>query len=598
MPGLHRVLCLMLLALALLPEASGGVFSATLTRQQASAFAPEDPPAVSEIFHRHLGAPNPTRWARNLPGTTNAEKFLAGQAWQNVRRDILRTYGDTAGTRQHLEYREHLFRKAIMSNNKAHFRSLNTKGDLAESLMDSYYTRNGWEIVDGKRGRQGFDGLYVRRSKSGRVVDFLIADAKSGHSRLSMTQHGRQLSRRWIRHNLSELIKGAASATPFDAKRLADLEAIAALERQGRGRKPRVFSMKLEQHRGRTVYAIRHTDALGHVETATRYDMRRPGRYQRQIYRELREQIARYSPERAGRIVSRIRADIAAGRITSDSGIYSAIRNEVNDKRLAAAITQKLGDEPPRGTLAQRRGNTLLTPRSRRTNRNAAMGMLVLRGLNNGGLTMQALAQTAQDLAADVALDTATEQGSRVLANKGAQYLVAHELRKQGADASQKAISQGAARWTPALGKALGGGTLALTTLYSMGHNYHEFDAGNMSRNEMLVHVGFNAAGGVASAVLVYAAAGSSAGPVGTIVGSALGLAAVGGEMLYAHWVAQEKEERMEKEAELLAQWNSRDEQEKKQRRIAELQAEAHAQREAAWKQLLPQEPTAAGGRE
>ena len=218
---LNRILILLLAAFFLLPHvAEAGIFSDSIPNSAGVMSASS--PRSSVIFQRNLGAPNPVRWARQLPGTVNPEKFLSSSAWQTTRADILRTYGNNTEVNQYLEDQEFLFRKAIRINNIASSRSLDVKGNLAESLMDDFYSKDGWEILDGKRGRNGIDGLYVKRTKNGVIKDVIVVDAKSGTSHLKMTEHGMQLSPEWIDYNLGELL--AKAEQEFLRNPLLDVE--------------------------------------------------------------------------------------------------------------------------------------------------------------------------------------------------------------------------------------------------------------------------------------------------------------------------------------------------------------------------------------
>jgi hypothetical protein len=70
--------------------------------------------------------------------------------------------------------------------------------------MDRYFQNSGWTRVEGQVGRQGIDGLYVKR-EGGVVKDLLIAESKYNTSLLGTTNHGTQMSEEWIRRKLFEL---------------------------------------------------------------------------------------------------------------------------------------------------------------------------------------------------------------------------------------------------------------------------------------------------------------------------------------------------------------------------------------------------------
>ena len=67
--------------------------------------------------------------------------------------------------------------------------------------MDRYFQGSGWTRVEGQIGRQGIDGLYIKRD-GGVVKDVLIAESKYNSSPLGTTNHGMQMSEEWTRRKL------------------------------------------------------------------------------------------------------------------------------------------------------------------------------------------------------------------------------------------------------------------------------------------------------------------------------------------------------------------------------------------------------------
>jgi len=81
------------------------------------------------------------------------------------------------------------------------------KGKIGEEMMDAYFKRSGWSKIEGEVGRNGIDGLYIRRDKDGNIKQVLFAESKYNKSTLGNTNHGKQMSKEWLNKKLDELIK-------------------------------------------------------------------------------------------------------------------------------------------------------------------------------------------------------------------------------------------------------------------------------------------------------------------------------------------------------------------------------------------------------
>lgn len=73
----------------------------------------------------------------------------------------------------------------------------NVHGPLGESYMDTYFLQQGWEKLEGEVGRNGIDGLYVRRGKNGEILKVMVAESKFGSSKLKMACSAPQMSHAW-----------------------------------------------------------------------------------------------------------------------------------------------------------------------------------------------------------------------------------------------------------------------------------------------------------------------------------------------------------------------------------------------------------------
>ncbi|WP_150523614.1 hypothetical protein [Roseibium sediminis] len=86
------------------------------------------------------------------------------------------------------------------------------KGQWGEAVADQKARQDGWEKINGPdtqitgkdfRGR-GIDGIY-RNPKP--PPDYFVTDAKTGKSGLNTTTNGKQLSDKWIKHHLQEMVR-------------------------------------------------------------------------------------------------------------------------------------------------------------------------------------------------------------------------------------------------------------------------------------------------------------------------------------------------------------------------------------------------------
>ena len=80
----------------------------------------------------------------------------------------------------------------------------NKVGAINETLMNKYFKSTGWTKLEGEVGRNGIDGLFVKR-KNGVISDVIIAESKYNKSGLQHTQHGKQMSKQWVLKKLEAL---------------------------------------------------------------------------------------------------------------------------------------------------------------------------------------------------------------------------------------------------------------------------------------------------------------------------------------------------------------------------------------------------------
>lgn len=588
---------------------SAGIFSNSLPGGAATSST--EVPLASSIFRKHLGAPNPVRWARQLPGVANSETFLSSNAWRATRADFLRTYGNTANVNQYLNYQEYLFRRAIRINNKASFRSLDIKGNLAESLMDDFYLKDGWEILDGKRGRNGFDGLYVRRNKNGTITELIATDAKSGSSKLNMTSRGLQLSSEWVDGNLKDLLAIAEdeykrNPSPITKQRVTDLKQIMRTP----GRRPRVFTMRLEQNGEKIQYRLENIGIDGNpVGKPMFVDMNAANsgtmlKMEQAIYRNLEKHISAYDPKGAAALVRKIQRAFKKGTIKSDSDLYRFIKREIPDKKLAMAVTQELGEKPPRGSLAGGIGAKISKNSGMILSATVVAGFIIAHDAMRDGITSETFIKAGVASVATLGVGLAIDYSMNFLVTQSSRIAARYILERTGKRITERAVSRLAAELAPSIAKGLGGGLQIVFGAIYIGNAIYDYNMGNMTQTDMLVNVSIVAlttAGAVfftctEGGAKVGALIGSLFGPAGTAAGGAIGtgigigIGIIGGLATggYTWYVENRRQENILYETRHRAEWETKNNRERLETTIRELEQKFMQMRDEAWKGLLP----------
>lgn len=561
---------------------------------------PVSTPSASAIFQKHIGAADHVQWAKQLPGTAK-KNFFSSSAWQATRADFLRTYGNNARVNQYLKHQEYLFNKEIRINNKAHFRSNDIKGNLAESLMDDFYTKDGWEIIDGKRGRNGFDGLYVRRTERGTITDWIATDAKSGASKLNMTSRGMQLSQEWVDGNLKDLLAMAEdeyrkSPSAATKQRIADLKQIMKIP----GRCPRLYTMKIVSNGDKIQYRILNIDVDGNPVGKPMFvnmNTKNSGamlKMERAIYERLEKHISAYDPKGAAELVRKIKMAFQKGTIKKDPDLYRFIKREIPDNKLAMAVAQELGEEPPRGSLAGiagrnigknakiMAGNTILL----------AAGFIIAHDAMRDGITLETFLKAGLVSIETLAVGIALDYTMNFLVTHTSKCVTEYWLKHTGKRVTEKAIAKLAEELAPGIGRIFGGGLQVLLAGFFIGKSIYDYNKGNITQTDMLVEVGIVSLTTAGTLFFTFTKAGAALGAVlgpggvvvGTIIGGVGAIASVG----YTWYVEQKRQKNLLYEARLRAEWETENNKKRLEERKKELKKEAEALRESAWRGLLP----------
>ncbi len=82
-------------------------------------------------------------------------------------------------------------------------------GYATECVMDYFYTSSKWIKTEGEIGRNGLDGLYIKK-KNGKIKEVLVAESKWNTSKLGKSGKNKltkQMSQKWVLRSLSRLKK-------------------------------------------------------------------------------------------------------------------------------------------------------------------------------------------------------------------------------------------------------------------------------------------------------------------------------------------------------------------------------------------------------
>ncbi len=89
-------------------------------------------------------------------------------------------------------------------------------GAINENLMIKYFKSTGWTRIEGEVGRNGIDGLLIKRNKNGQIIDILIAESKYNKSGLQHTKNGKQMTNEWVAKKILDLQKKYPNNPDYD----------------------------------------------------------------------------------------------------------------------------------------------------------------------------------------------------------------------------------------------------------------------------------------------------------------------------------------------------------------------------------------------
>jgi hypothetical protein len=173
-------------------------------------------PSYPDILKRHFGGNGLGEAGKQMTGPKYMPDITKTEVWQNYQQEMTRYYGHDQGMKSFLaSQQEPLNLAAKARENGIKASSNRAKGAAGEGFMDALYknsrSKQPWQSVASKTGAggttglQGIDGLYIRRSPSGRILEMMVAESKTGASPLGKTQNGEQMSMAWIKNKLDRL---------------------------------------------------------------------------------------------------------------------------------------------------------------------------------------------------------------------------------------------------------------------------------------------------------------------------------------------------------------------------------------------------------
>lgn len=563
-----------------------------------------------DLLQRNLGVNSPQQLVQNFNWSVSYKGFYSSPEWLNYKSDIFKTYGNSPETALWFKSQERMFGKFLKINNQAFGRSSLIKGEVGESMMNRFYTKDGWEIFNGKRGTNGFDGLYVKRH-NGVISDWLAVEAKTDKASLQMTQHGRQMSSEWIKYNLDELLDNAKkeysrNPTLANEQRIADLEQIMRLP----GRTPRMFRAAICVNDGKTFFELKNMDVNEQIiGKPMLLDMQGdirllPKKFQamrNDYYQNLRTEIAKVSPSNAQAITDRMRKAFESGEIKNGKDWTRVLARELRDDKLSKTkeIARRMGMEENTRTASTKVNDTLYNYSGVIASAAMVAGFVIAQDAMVNGITKQTFLKAGAIAGVTTAVALTINYGINKAVQVTSEHLARRALEQAGKRITEKAVAKEAQALAPALGKALSGGFQIVTGALLVIKTFWDYEHNTITRRDLAVETGIittTTAAGLWVTIAIATAAGTKAGTAtgtaitpgwGTVIGGVIGLvggAASGG---YLYYVSCERRERMEREQAIRAEWETSHNREQLSKRISDLYNSYNEKLQLAWEQLL-----------
>lgn len=521
------------------------------------------------LFKEQFGAATPARAIQAMRGTANADAIISSRSWQKYGQGVVSIFGNGEEANRLIQHRENQVRLAAKANNVAFTKALHIKGDLSEILMDEFYEKDGWEKLDGKRGRQGFDGLYVKRHPNGRIKEWMPVDAKSGSAKLGNTKRGRQLSPEWIKGNIDDIIALAEAdytknPTPGNKARLNDLKSLS----ETKMRKPRIFNTQIEMVNGKPCFVMRHLDVDGNlISKASPEDMQsvRGSRYRKKLLAASTEALKANGISSPDVITRKLDAALQKGAITSDSDLHRFLQTNINDSSFRKGIARQYGFSFNGQTMAMENN----TWKKVMSFTGSIMDTKLMRGVS-------------------VAFDPA---GFAV--ETGAKYAGSYVAKQVYGTATSQVAKQAALRYTMQFAKIGMVGLEGVASAWTLVDAYHRYNEGEITQTAFMVEGSAALVAGAGGIFFTCTEFGTGIGTAicpfagsfaGALVGASVGAICAGVVVVYSWWEGSEREELAQLEQNLRVQADAIHEQEQREKFYRELKEKARLQEEQGWK--------------
>jgi hypothetical protein len=89
-------------------------------------------------------------------------------------------------------------------------------GSINENIMNKYFQSTGWTKIEGEVGRNGIDGLFIKR-KNGVITDVMVVESKYNKSGLQHTNNGKQMTKQWVSKKIEVLQKKYPNNKDYNA---------------------------------------------------------------------------------------------------------------------------------------------------------------------------------------------------------------------------------------------------------------------------------------------------------------------------------------------------------------------------------------------
>jgi len=89
-------------------------------------------------------------------------------------------------------------------------------GSINENLMNRYFQSTGWTKIEGEVGRNGIDGLFIKRNRNNQIIDVLVCESKYNTSGLQHTKSGLQMTNQWVVKKIENLQKHYPNNQDYD----------------------------------------------------------------------------------------------------------------------------------------------------------------------------------------------------------------------------------------------------------------------------------------------------------------------------------------------------------------------------------------------